>query len=135
MKHRDLLHKRAERGRHRNAQGQIWLLMGGGFHGLRWPAVDGLLLSAWIVDPMARCHNLAAPETTIDAIGKWGLLLLIATGKAVQDLCRTCTARRRAHQSVGAGLVGFLHVKETPYYRSSTLTMKMPLGTISIQEK
>jgi hypothetical protein len=56
---------------------------GGGCHGLRstcyspWrPAVDGLLLSAWVVNPMAMCHNLAAPETTIDAIGKWGLVLL-----------------------------------------------------------
>jgi hypothetical protein len=46
--------------------------MGGG-HGLRatcyspWrPAVDGLLLSAWIVNPMAACHNLAKPETMID---------------------------------------------------------------------
>jgi hypothetical protein len=30
------------------------------------PAVDGLLLSAWIVIPMAGCHNLAKPETMID---------------------------------------------------------------------
>jgi hypothetical protein len=30
------------------------------------PAVDGLVLSAWIVNPMAMCHNLAAPETMVE---------------------------------------------------------------------
>ena len=71
-KHKNLLLKGAKREGHRNVQRQISLLLVG-FHGLRstcyslWrPAVDGLLLSAWIVDPMARCHNLAAPETLSD---------------------------------------------------------------------
>jgi hypothetical protein len=46
---------------------------GGGVHGLRstcyspWRLeVDGLLLSAWIVNPMAKRHNLAEPETLSD---------------------------------------------------------------------
>jgi hypothetical protein len=41
--------------------------------------LDGLLLSAWIVNPMAICHNLAAPETTIDVISKVvGLVVVVA---------------------------------------------------------
>jgi len=71
-KHKNLLLKGAKREGHRNVQRQISLLLGE-FHGLRstcyslWrPAVDGLLLSVWIVDPMARCHNLAEPETLSD---------------------------------------------------------------------
>jgi hypothetical protein len=66
---------------HRDVQDWIRLSLGetfrrgkdtGGCHGLcstcysPWrPAVDGLLLSAWIVNPMAM-----APETTIYVIGK-----------------------------------------------------------------
>jgi hypothetical protein len=71
MKHRGLPSK-AEREGHQNVQRQIRLSLSE-FHRLRstcysrWrPAVGGLLLSSWIVNPMAKRHNLAEPETLSD---------------------------------------------------------------------
>jgi hypothetical protein len=44
--------------------------------------VDGLLLSACIVNPVAMCHNLAAPETTLDVIGKVvGLVVVVVVDR------------------------------------------------------
>jgi hypothetical protein len=66
MKHRDLLLKSAERGRHGNVQGQIWLLIGDCQSHGNVPQSGG-----------ARDNNLAAQETTIDVIGKVVRLVVV----------------------------------------------------------
>jgi hypothetical protein len=96
------------------------------------PAVNGLLLSAWIVNPMAMCHNLAAPETTIDAIGKWGCCCCCCCCRSHQArLCRLYVKLvwRKARSGRWVACVR-VRTPETPYYRSSshTMWMKMPLG-------